>query len=313
MLQAPPLERVHHLERQDWLETPADDPRGYIQPERLDELWFHTGSTCNLSCHFCLEGSRPGDNRIERIDFDDAKPFIDEAVALGVKKFSFTGGEPFVNRHLVAILAYALQQRPCLVLTNATEPLANRFAEIMALGQAPNPVSFRASLDYPDAERHDAARGKGNFRQTLTNLARLHRSGFGVSVARLQLPDEDAEAVTRAYQTLFAEAGLPQDLVIVAFPEFFPPGSLPDVPQITENCMTTYLDARQRSQFMCNYSKMIVKKGGKTGVYACTLVDDADDFSLGSTLTEAMKVRVMLAHHRCYSCFRFGASCSEGH
>ena len=63
---------------------------------------------------------------------------------------------------------------------------------------------------------------------------------------------------------------------------------------------------------MCNFSKMVVKKNGSMGVYACTLVDDDSDYDLGSTLSESMKIRIMLRHHRCYSCFAFGASCSEG-
>lgn len=63
---------------------------------------------------------------------------------------------------------------------------------------------------------------------------------------------------------------------------------------------------------MCNYSKMIVKQQGECGVYACTLVDDDGDYNLGRTLKEAMSERVMLKHHRCYSCFAYGSSCSEG-
>ena len=53
--------------RGDWLLTPQGDPRGYIQPHALSELWFHTGTACNLACPFCLEGSKPGDNRLQRI------------------------------------------------------------------------------------------------------------------------------------------------------------------------------------------------------------------------------------------------------
>jgi len=62
---------------------------------------------------------------------------------------------------------------------------------------------------------------------------------------------------------------------------------------------------------MCAFSKMVVKINGRTRVYACTLVDDDNDYDLGGTLAEASDVRVMLKHHRCYSCFAQGASCSE--
>ncbi len=292
--------------------TPDGDPRGYIQPAVLEELWFHTGTNCNLSCPFCLEGSRPGDDRIQFLLPDDVRPFIEQSLGLGVKKFSFTGGEPFVNPHFVQLLGLALEHRPALVLTNATEPLNNRFLQLVGLLDKPHQASFRVSLDHPDPERHDASRGKGNFALALKTLGRLHEAGFGVSLARLMEKGEDSAAVDASYAPHLEAAGLPEDLRIVTFPEYHGPGSLPHVPHITTACMTTYLSAQQRASFMCNNSKMIVKKNGRTGVYACTLVDDDEDFDLGETLTEAMRQRVHLGHHRCYSCFAYGASCSEG-
>lgn len=300
-----------HLNKAEWLQTSNGDPRGYIQPQSLKELWFHTGTNCNLRCPFCLEGSKPGDNRIHFITFDDAKRFIDEALTLGVEKFSFTGGEPFVNPDTIKILNYALNHRPCLVLTNATEPLMNRFGEVLPLKEKPNPLSFRVSLDHPEEKKHDESRGKGNFRKALKTLGRLYKYGFNVSIARLSLKGEDVDAVNESYYPIFDSVGLPRDLRITVFPEFHLPGALPDVPQITETCMTKYLNTDQRESFMCNFSKMIVNKNGRVGVYACTLVDDDEDYDLGKTLSESMSVRVMLGHHRCYSCFAYGASCSE--
>lgn len=298
--------------KNNWLLSSKGEKRGYIQPQLLHELWFHTGTSCNLRCPFCFEGSKPGDDRLQFLTLDDVKDFIDEAVEMGVDKFSFTGGEPFVNPHFVSILDYALNFKPCLVLTNATEPLMNQFAKVMPFSSKPNALSFRISLDHPDPEKHDESRGKGNFKKALDTLGRLYREGFGVSIARLMLTGEDIAAVDKAYAPYFRKAGVPINITIIKFPEFHKPGSMPDVPEITENCMTTYLSASQREGFMCNYSKMIVKQQGECGVYACTLVDDDGDYNLGRTLKEAMSERVMLKHHRCYSCFAYGSSCSEG-
>jgi len=296
----------------NWLLSSKGEKRGYIQPQLLHELWFHTGTSCNLRCPFCLEGSKPGDDRLQFITLDEAKPFIDEAVALGVEKFSFTGGEPFVNPHFPEILDYALNFKPCLILTNATEPLMNQFARVKLFTAKPNPLNLRVSLDHPDPAKHDESRGKGNFKKALDTLGRLHQEGFGVSIARLMLAGEDTAAVDKAYAPYFRQAGVPLDITIIKFPEFHKPGSIPEVPEITENCMTKYLSESQRDGFMCNYSKMVVKQNGQCGVYACTLVDDDTDYNLGGSLKEAMAERVMLKHHRCYSCFAFGASCSEG-
>lgn len=303
---------MHHLKTDAWLKTSAGTPRGYIQPQQLEELWFHTGTACNLSCPFCLEGSKPGDNRLQQMQFEEVRPYLDAAVELGVARFAFTGGEPFVNRDFVRILDYALMQRPCLVLTNATKPLRSRMHQVLPLRDKPHPLRFRVSLDYPELARHDAARGAGNFALALDTLAWLHREGFGVSIARLGEKGEDTEAVEAAYHELLAGAGVPEDTHLVVFPDFFGPGAHPGgVPEITEECMTTYHTEESRAGFMCAYSKMIVKREGRLRVYACTLVDDDPDYDLGEDLRAALAYRILLRHHRCFSCFSCGASCSE--
>lgn len=291
--------------------TPEGEPRGYIDPHALRELWFHTGTACNLACPFCLEGSKPGDGRLDRITLSDAKPLIDEAVELGVEQFSFTGGEPFIVKDFVNILRYAAGLRPCLVLTNGTDPVIKRLHQIETLASTEHPISFRISIDYPDRAQHDEGRGAGSFDQSWQSLHALHELGFRISVARQMDSGEDSEDIEARFRQLFAANELPEDTTIVSFPDFKLPGSNPLVPFVTENCMTTYQNEQTRREFMCAFSKMVVRRNGKMRVYACTLVDDDESYDLGGTLSEAMGKRVMLHHHRCYSCFAFGSSCSE--
>lgn len=299
------------IKRLDWLKTSAGQPRGYIQPGTLEELWFHTGTACNLECPFCLEGSRPGDNRLQRITLRDAKPFMDEAMTLSVRQFSFTGGEPFIIKDFINILTYGSELLPCLVLTNGTDPVLKRLHRIETLKDSAHPINFRVSIDYPDEKLHDLGRGTGNFQKTLEGLRSLHNLGFAVSVARQMQPDEDTEAINVEYRSMLESAGLPANLRIVAFPDFDTPGAKRNVPDITEDCMTRYQTENTRREFMCSFSKMVIKKNGRMRVYACTLVDDDDDYDQGGILTESLSARVMLRHHRCYSCFTYGSSCSE--
>ncbi len=291
--------------------TASGEPRGYIDPHALEELWLHTGTACNLACPFCLEGSKPGDNRLQRITLADVRPLLDEAVQLGVQQFSFTGGEPFIVKDFIHILAYAADRRPCLVLSNGTDPVLKRLRQIQRLLDAPQPIRFRISIDWPDRERHDAGRGAGQFDKALAGLRALHELGFQVSVARQAEAGEDSAAVDARFRALFAAQGLPEDLRIVAFPDFSTPGAHPDVPEITTDCMRRYHSEATRREFMCAFSKMVVKQDGRMRVYACTLVDDDPAYDLGGSLAEAMQARIPLAHHRCYACFRYGSSCSE--
>lgn len=294
-----------------WRFTPDGEPRGFITPRRLQELWFHTGTKCNLSCDFCLEGSSPSDKRLLTPKFEQVKPFIDEALNMGVEQFSFTGGEPFLAKDIIKILDYASQHKPCLVLTNGTEPLQKRFESLKTLLTNPHPIACRISLDYPTEDLHEKGRGKGTFAQSMKGLQQLHQAGFGISVARHIDKGEDTQEVDAAYRALFSAYSLPTDLNIVAFPDFLPPGSIADVPYVTEHCMITYQTEEQKANYMCANSKMVILQGDTMKVIACTLVDDDSDYVLGYTLHEAMQENISMKHHRCYSCFSMGASCSE--
>jgi len=306
-----PETAVNGQTRDDWLSTPLGDPRGYIQPHTLSEVWFHTGTACNLACPFCLEGSKPGDRRLERITYADILPFLDEAAELGVGQLSFTGGEPLIIKDLVRMLDRALQIAPCLVLTNGVDALPRRLQKLAPLRARPHPLAFRVSLDYPDAARHDLGRGAGSFAKSCLSLQLLHAAGHRISIARQMEKGESPAAVDAAYRDLLRALALPVDLNIVAFPDFGTPGERPPVPHITESCMTTHHTETSRREFMCAYSKMVVKQSGRMRVYACTLVDDDAAYDQGATLAESRLKRVMLRHHRCFSCFKYGASCSE--
>ena len=306
----PTAEVIAPRARDSWTHTRDGSPRGYIDADRLKELWIHTGTACNLACPFCLEGSHPGDGRIPGMKLSDVKPFIHEAMDIGVEQFSFTGGEPFVIRDFVNILDYASQHRACFVLTNATDPLLKRTHQLLPLLNNPYPIHFRVSLDYPDAARHDVDRGEGSFAKALEGIRWLHEQGFKVSIARQTDENEVVAEVEASFRAIFREWGIPENLAFTSFPDLGVPGSEDGSPEITENCMEKYPTREARSHFMCTYTRMLVKKGDRVRVYACTLVDDDPEYDLGGTLKESMDERIMLRHHRCFSCYRFGASCS---
>ncbi len=294
-----------HRNDETWLKTTGGDPRGFIEPSGLKELWFHTGTVCNLRCPDCFEQSKPGDQRLEMVTFEDVRPFIDEAVELGVEQFSFTGGEPFVTRDILPILDYALDHRSCLVLTNGT--LQAHLCELFPMSGKPNKLSFRISLDFPDIGKHNALRGEGMFEVALETLSELYSAGFHVSVARRREEDENSGKVDAAYRPFFESVDLPVETPIISFPNLGKTGN----PEITETCMRTCHTPESRERFMCAFSRMVIKKEGQMRICACTLVDDHPHYDLGSSLKEAADVRIMLCHPRCFACFSRNTSCSE--
>ncbi|MDO6563442.1 radical SAM protein [Amphritea sp. 1_MG-2023] len=299
------------IRSRDWYTTADGADRGYIRPHLLKELWFHTGTACNLSCDFCLEGSSPGDKRLELVKLEDVTPYIDQAVELGVEQFSFTGGEPFLAKDLVKILQQAAQHVPCLVLTNGTDAVQKRLHQLVPLLKSRYPVSFRISIDSHIEAEHDAGRGEGMFDLALKGMKALYDMGFQVSLARHMADGEDTAAVEHQYRAILENYGIPSDTKFVAFPDFLPPGSHGHGPDITTNCMTQFHTEETRNSFMCSFSKMVVKQRGQMRVYACTLVDDDPEYDMGSDLRASLEQQVSMKHHRCFSCFKYGASCSE--
>jgi sulfatase maturation enzyme AslB (radical SAM superfamily) len=199
-----------------------------------------------------------------------------------------------------------------MVLTNGTDPLLHLLPKVQAFLDKPNPLSFRISLDYPDEAVHDKGRGKGNFRKAIQCMQELDKMGYKISVARQYRKGEDTKQVEMEFSRLFRDFGLPEDLNLVAFPDLLKPGSQPEVPKISEDCLTRYHSGESRREFMCAYCKMVVKSEGVMQVYPCTLVDDDSGYNLGTSLKESLEKRIFLNHHRCFGCFSSGVSCSEG-
>ncbi|MGC3982472.1 MAG: radical SAM protein [Steroidobacteraceae bacterium] len=275
-----------------------------IALQHLTELWIHTGTACNLECPFCLEGSRPGDTRLERIKLNEIKPYLDEAVQLGVQRFCFTGGEPLIVKDIVKILEYALSLKPCLILSNGTAPLLKRLHQLQLLKQQTFPLSFRISIDYPDQQRHDTARGWGNFERAIEGLQLLHQQGFVISIARQMDADEDTASVTAQYRQLLRKAHLPEDTRVVALPDF---GKLGTDPHLDKDVALP----NDTSKLMCSHSRMLLKREGQLRVYACALTDDDARFELSESLSVATQTPICPQHQRCRQCVRLGATYSE--
>ena len=66
-------------------------------------LWVYTNFDCNLACSYCAVASSPR-ARKRRIGLERFRALVDEAVAEGFAELYVTGGEPFVERDIVAML-----------------------------------------------------------------------------------------------------------------------------------------------------------------------------------------------------------------
>lgn len=126
-------------------------------------VWEIT-SACHLSCRHCFRTvNTPPD-----LSTHEAVRVITEMRDLDVRKVGLTGGEPFLRRDLLDLVAL-IQSHDMLVkvVTSLTALPARAVDRLARLGGLE--VAF--SVDGASADSHDYLRGEGRFAQLMRNLA----------------------------------------------------------------------------------------------------------------------------------------------
>src|SRR5436309_378147 len=146
----------------------------------LDDLWFQVaGTLCNLECTHCFISCGPHNRQFGFLDLETVVRALDESVALGVKEYYFTGGEPFLNRDMPAILELTLQHGPATVLTNGTVLKDDWLRRLRAAEDASlYSLEFRVSMDGFTAAENDPVRGAGTFDRILHGVRTLLAHDF---------------------------------------------------------------------------------------------------------------------------------------
>src|SRR4029453_8814427 len=131
----------------------------------LDHLWFQVaGALCNLTCAHCFISCSPKNDSFGFLILADVQRRLEESVPLGVKEYYFTGGEPFLNPEMTAILIETLRYRPVTVLTNGPVLKDEWLAALRTADDAsPYSLEFRVSIDGCSPEMNDPVRGAGTF------------------------------------------------------------------------------------------------------------------------------------------------------
>ena len=295
--------------------TADGQERAVVALTRLKTLWFNTGSLCNITCRNCYMDSSPSNDALAYLTLDDVRRYLDEIDALGMpaEEIAFTGGEPFMNRDLPAMMEDSLARGyRVLVLTNAMKPLLNKRPQLAALRERHGAaLTLRVSIDHHTPAKHEDIRGPGSWAPMIEGLRWLAAEGFELAVAGRTCWDESEAQARDGYGRLFAAERIPVDAQdparLVLFPEM---DVAQDVPEITIHCWDI-LGIKPES-IMCATSRMVVKRRGadRPVVVPCTLLPYDPAFELGADLADS-PTRVRLNHPHCAKfCVLGGASCS---
>jgi uncharacterized Fe-S cluster-containing radical SAM superfamily protein len=301
---------------QDALLTAKGEERAHVALRSLETLWFNTGTLCNLTCHNCYIESSPRNDRLAYLAAAEVRAYLDEIErdGHGTRLIGFTGGEPFMNRDLPAMLEDALGRGlKAMVLTNAMKPMHKMKAALSGLlARHGHNLTLRVSLDHYGRALHEKERGARSFKPTIDGLVWLAQAGFDVHVAGRRFSDETEAEVRAGYARLFAELGVAIDAAspvsLVLFPEM---DARVDVPEITTACWGIL--KKSPDSVMCASARMVVKRKGaeRPAVVACTLLPYDPQFELGNTLAESVGA-VRLNHPHCAKfCVLGGAACSQ--
>ena len=313
----PPSSELGPRKFEDPFITAKGERRAWVALKSLDTLWFNTGTLCNLTCQHCYIESSPKNDRLVYLTAAEVAGYLDEIEAGGfpASLIGFTGGEPFMNPELPAMLEdVLLRGLRALVLTNAMKPMAKcRSALLKLKDRFGERLTIRVSIDHYGPTVHELERGKRSWRPTIEGLIWLARNGFSLHVASRSLSGEPEAGIRRGFARLFGELGVPIDaddpVALTIFPEM---DAAAEVPEITEACWGIL--GKSPESVMCATSRMVVKRKGAVHpvVLACTLLPYDPRFELGRTLAEAMGA-VPLNHPHCAKfCVLGGGACSRG-
>ena len=299
----------------DPMTTANGEVRGYVDLVKLETLWINTGTLCNIECTNCYIESSPKNDRLVYITHDEVTAYLDEIEreAMGTREIGITGGEPFMNREIIAIMEECLSRGfDLIVLTNAMRPMMRFKKELLALVERYHAqLTLRVSIDHYSKMFHEEERGPRTWQPMLEGLKWLSDNGFTLDIAGRTRWGENEGKLREGYAKFFVENNITVDASsqkqLVLFPEMAPETS---VPEITTDCWDIL--SVNPNDMMCATSRMVVKRKGaeKPAVIACTLLPYEDEFEFDSTLADSAK-RVQLNHPFCSKfCVLGGGACS---
>ena len=274
----------------------------------LDTLWFQVGGTvCNLACTHCFVSCSPTNHTHEFLTLAEVKRYLDEASKLGVREYYFTGGEPFLNPEMEAILEATLAVGPASVLTNGLLLDPARCARLKTLaGAAEYSLDLRVSMDGYDAESNDPIRGAGTFERILAGVRNLHEAGLNPVITVTEVCREaTTDSGKERFFALLRSMGIERPRLKVL--PVFQIGAEAERGGAYESWQQLKLgDAPEGGwdHLQCSACRMVTDQG----VWVCPILVNEPAAKMGESLTDTLGA-FPLEHPACWTCHVYGVSC----
>ena len=285
---------------------PEPSPR--VELKSLDTLWFQVGGTvCNLACTHCFVSCSPTNHTHELMTLAEVRRYLDEAARLGVREYYFTGGEPFLNPDMEAILEATLAIGPANVLTNGLLLDPGRCARLARLADASDySLDLRVSLDGYDAASNDPIRGAGTFERILAGIRNLAQASLNPVITVTEVCREAATDSGKAkFFELLRSMGIerPRLKVLPVFhigAEAERGGAYESWQRLREG----EVPGDGWDHLQCSSCRMATDQG----VWVCPILVNEPSARMGETLADTLGA-FPLDHPACWTCHVYGVSC----
>jgi len=275
----------------------------------LDTLWFQVaGTICNIECTHCFISSSPTNRSHEMLSLAEVERWLAEARALGVREYYFTGGEPFMNRDMLAILEATLRQGPATVLTNGMLLRRETCVRLRELFDGSEySLDLRVSLDGFDRDSHDAIRGKGVWDRVMAGLRSLAEVSLNPVITVTTAAEGVASAEGRSrFLDLIRSFGFerPRLKVLPLFrigAEETRSRAYEDWERLTQDALRD----EEASVLQCSSCRMVTSKG----VYVCPILIEEPGARMGASLQETLRP-FPLKYGACHTCWVDGVTCT---
>jgi molybdenum cofactor biosynthesis enzyme MoaA len=276
----------------------------------LDTLWFQVaGTVCNLACSHCFISCSPTNHTHDFLSLKVVRRYLDEGANLGVKEYYFTGGEPFLNPDMEAILEATLKVGPATVLTNGLLLDTERCQRLATLAAgADYSLDLRISLDGYDAATNDPIRGAGTFERILEGASAAERAGLTpvMTVTEVHLENSTNEGRQR-FLDLLREQGIARPRLKIL--PIFQIGAEAERGGAYESWQhLAAAEAENPDQgwdhLQCSSCRMVTDQG----VWVCPILVNEPEGRMGETLADTLNSYPM-EHSACWTCHVYGVSC----
>lgn len=285
---------------------PVASPR--VELRSLDTLWFQVaGTLCNLACSHCFISCSPTNHTHEHMSLEQVRTYLDEAVALGVKEYYFTGGEPFLNPDMEGILEATLRIGPATVLTNGLLLDKARCSRLKVLSESSDySLDLRISLDGYDAESNDPIRGQGTFERILAGAVEAEIAGLTPVMTVTEVHQENGTREGRQrFLELLKERGIarPRLKILPVFQigaEAERSGAYAEWQVLASD----EASAESWEHLQCSSCRMVTDQG----VWVCPILINEPEGRMGERLADTLD-GFPLEHPACWTCHVHGVSC----